>query len=92
MPETRIILYKDDAGSTPVLDWLETLEPEARARCIQKVKLLEQFGRELGQPHTEPLQDGIHDLCAKFNGDYYHMLYFFHSDESIVITHGFKQE
>jgi phage-related protein len=89
MPETRVAFYKDDDGTTPLLDWLETLRPrEAVAKCIALVGLLKEKGHELRRPHGDILEEGIHELRAHEGRVQLRMLYFFDRG-SAVITHGF---
>ncbi len=68
MPATEVVFYRDDDGSTPVLDWLRDLRGSNRkafAKCAARIRLLANFGHELRRPHVDYLRDGIHELRAK---------------------------
>lgn len=34
MPAVEVILYKEDDGTIPVIDWFGTLTQKARIKCI----------------------------------------------------------
>jgi hypothetical protein len=33
MPQVNVLLYREDDGSVPLIEWLATLPAEARDRC-----------------------------------------------------------
>src|SRR5947209_2731511 len=91
MPVTRVVFYKDDDGTTPLLDWLNQRQPrEAVAKCIALIELLKEKGHELRRPHADVLEDGIHELRARQGKVQLRMLYFFLL-KTAVITHGFSK-
>jgi phage-related protein len=92
VPQVEVIVYRDDDGSAPLVDWLAGLPDEARDRCLARLQLLEQHGHDLRRPHCENLGDGIYELRVKFYRVNYRMLYFFHGREAVVVTHGFSKE
>jgi phage-related protein len=89
VPQTRVIFYRDDDGSTPLLDWLAEVQPrQAVARCIALIELLAERGHELRRPHADILKDGIHELRTRQGRVQLRMLYFF-DKHTAVVTHGF---
>jgi hypothetical protein len=68
VPPTRLILYRNDDGSVPLLEWLEGLSPKARAKCRVRLERLAELGHELRRPEADTLRDGIHELRAKDAG------------------------
>jgi phage-related protein len=93
MPQTNLILYVEDDGSIPLRDWLIGLQLRARARCITRLELLEEFGHELRRPHAEYLEGtDLYELRIKFHRVNLRMLYFFHGQEAAVVSHGFAKE
>ncbi len=88
MPKTRVVFYKEE-GSTPVLDWLGSLQPrEAVAKCIVAINLLKERGHELRRPHADFLEDGIYELRARQGKVQFRILYFFEK-QLAVLAHGF---
>ena|SRR5438477_3459206 len=92
MPRTRVVFYKDDDGSVPMLEWLDALSPRARVKCRTRLERLKALGHELRRPEADLLRDGIHELRASLQGTHYRMLYFFHSNQAIVVSHGLTKE
>ena len=93
MPETDVILYREDDGSIPLDDWLASIPAEARARCIKRLELLASLGHELRRPHAEHLRGtDLYELRVKFYRVNYRMIYFFHGRTAAVLSHGFAKE
>jgi hypothetical protein len=89
MPKTRVVFYKDDDGSTPLLDWLAEVRPqEAVPKCQALIGLLAEKGHELRRPHADLLRDDIRELRARRGKVRIRMLYFF-DKQTAVLTHGF---
>ena len=92
MPHTKVIFYKDDDGSVPVLDWLKTLPSKAVAKCLVKIERLGELGHELRRPEADLLRDKIYELRIGLQGINYRVLYFFHGDVAAVLAHGIIKE
>ncbi|MBK8231535.1 MAG: type II toxin-antitoxin system RelE/ParE family toxin [Candidatus Eisenbacteria bacterium] len=93
MPRTEVLLYREEDGTVPLIDWLDGLSPKAQAKCLARLKRLEDLGHELRRPEADVLRDGIYELRTKEDGLNYRMLYFFHGRQVVVLSHGFvKQE
>jgi len=93
MPPTDVILFREADGSVPLLDWLDSLPAKARARCVQRLDLLEEHGHELRRPHVEYLEGtDLYELRIKVFRVNYRILYFFHGREAAVVSHGFGKE
>jgi phage-related protein len=88
----NVIFYREEDGSTPMLDWLDRLPQRARVQCIGKVELLKDLGHELRRPHADYVRDGIHELRAKSQGVNYRMLYFFFGRRAVVLSHGIAKQ
>jgi phage-related protein len=92
MPQVEVILYREDDGTAPLLNWLASLQDEARDRCLAKLTLLEEKGHELRRPHAEYLGDDLYEPRVKFYRINYRLLYFFHGRHAAVVSHGFAKE
>ena len=89
MPEMRVVVYRGEDGTLPLIDWLGELKPKkARAKCLHLVELLRQEGHDLRRPHADILRDGIHELRTHLGSVQYRILYFFHAGTA-VLSHGF---
>ena len=92
MPQTKIIFYKEDNGSVPVLEWLRKLQPKARDKCVVKIERLAALGHELRRPEADYLRDKIYELRIGLQGVNYRILYFFYGNSAAILSHGIVKE
>lgn len=92
MPPIRVLLYREDDGSVPVLDWLDALPARAIVKCRVKIERLKERGHELRRPEGDYLRDGIYELRARLGSANYRLLYFFHQNVAAVVSHGLVKE
>lgn len=91
MPRTEVVLFADEDGSCPLIEWLNSLTLKGRLKCIVKIERLVEMGHELRRPESDFLRDDIHELRVALERTQYRMLYFFHENKAIV-SHGLKKE
>jgi hypothetical protein len=60
MPQIKVVLYKDDDGVVPTLDWLSGLPTKARDKCIKKIERLKELGHLIRRPEADYLRDNIY--------------------------------
>lgn len=92
MPRTKVVLYREEDGTVPLLDWLDVLPAKVKAKCLVKIERLKELGHELRRPEADYLRDGIYELRVGFQGTNYRMLYFFHRNIVAVVSHGSVKE
>lgn len=92
MPPTAVVFYQEEDGSVPLMEWLDSLPAKAQAKCVARLKRLEDLGHELRRPEADYLRDGIHELRASLGGVHYRLLYFFHGNIAAVVSHGLTKE
>jgi phage-related protein len=92
MAQTELLVYCEVDHTAPLNAWLDSLQPKARARCLERLALLEENGHDLRRPHVENLGAGLYELRVKFFQVNYRMLYFFHGRDAVVVTQGFSKE
>ncbi len=92
MPRTKIVLYREDDGTVPLLAWLDSVPDKARDKCVVRIERLRELGHELRRPEADFLRDGIYELRAALQGINYRVLYFFHRREAVVLSHGLVKE
>ncbi|MBN2217662.1 MAG: type II toxin-antitoxin system RelE/ParE family toxin [Pirellulales bacterium] len=92
MPRVRVVFYREEDQSTPVLDWLDRLTDKARAKCLVRIERLHALGNELRRPEADYLRDGIYELRIALQGINYRVLYFFHGRTVAVLSHGLVKE
>lgn len=62
MLTTTIVLFRDEDGSAPLLDWFDHLPEKAKVQCRARLELLAEQGHELRRPAADCLRDGIYEL------------------------------
>lgn len=92
MPTTGVLLYRESDGTVPLVDWLDSLNRGAQAKCLARLKRLEELGHELRRPEADYLRDGIYELRTGRQSLNYRMLYFFHGTQAVVVSHGFVKQ
>ena len=92
MPRTKIVLYREDDGTVPLLAWLDSVPDKVRDKCVVRIERLRELGHELRRPEADFLRDGIYELRAALQGINYRVLYFFHRREAVVLSHGLVKE
>jgi len=92
MPKTRVLFFKDDDGSIPMLEWLDSLPTKVVDKCTVRIERLAALGHELRRPEADFLQDGIYELRVGLGHVNYRMLYFFHKNLAVVLSHGVTKE
>jgi phage-related protein len=95
VPQTQVVFYQDNVGRAPVVEWLRELrarDPKGYANCVDRIRRLAAFGRELRRPHADYLRDGIHELRAKRGRVNYRILYFFHGRNVAILAHALTKE
>jgi phage-related protein len=92
LPQVRVVLYKEDDGTCPVLEWLDELPVKIQDKCAARIKRLMACGNELRRPEADYLRDGIYELRVRYLRVNYRLLYFFHENQVVVLTHGLTKE
>ena len=93
MPQVTVLFYKELDESVPLIDWLTKVRPKrAKTKCLALIKLLATMGHELKRPRTDTLRDGIRELRTEVGNINYRLLYFFHGNDCVVLTHGITKE
>src|SRR5580692_1156297 len=92
MPRTKVILYCEEDGACPFLEWIEQLPVKAQDKCQVRVERLRELGHELRRPEADLLRDGIYELRASLQGIHYRILYFFYGTVAAIVSHGIVKE
>lgn len=91
MPRTEVVLFAEDDGTAPVLDWLDSLPEKVQVKVIARIERLAECGHELRRPEADFLRDGMHELRIRYGHSNYRILYFF-QEHAAVVSHGMKKE
>ncbi|MBN2327582.1 MAG: type II toxin-antitoxin system RelE/ParE family toxin [Candidatus Omnitrophica bacterium] len=88
----KILLYKEDDGTVPLLEWFDGLPDKVLDKCTAKIERLEEKGHKLRRPEADYLRDGIYELRIRFQNVNYRILYFFHERIAVMLSHGLTKE
>jgi phage-related protein len=92
VPTIPVFLYLDLDGSVPFLDWFDRLPERAKLHCRAKLKLLSREGYNLRRPVVENLGGGVWELRIKSERVNYRILYFFHGQRAVIVSHGIVKQ
>lgn len=95
MPATEVLLYRDDDGTIPALDWLKELQRKNRPafeKCLFLLSVLEEHGQELRRPRADLLRDGVYELRTQVRNVHYRLLYGFVGKDVVVVSHGLTKK
>jgi phage-related protein len=79
-----IHFYEDHRGKSPVLDFINSLNPKDRAKVNNVLRLLVEFGIDLGMPHARRIEGRLWELRPGNNRLFYH-------EQKFVILHDFRK-
>jgi hypothetical protein len=91
VPKTDVVLFAEDNGVAPLLEWLDKQPAKAQDKCIVRIERLAELGHDLRRPEADYLRDGIYELRVSRQGVNYRMLYFF-EEKQAVLSHGLTKE
>jgi len=92
MPITRVVFFREKDGGVPFVEWFGRLPAHAKDQCLARLTLLRELGHGLRRPAAENLGGGIYELRTKSRNVNYRMLYFFHGQEAVVMSHGIDKQ
>ena len=92
MPRTQVVFFCEKDGAVPLLAWFERLPRRAQDKCRVRIERLAELGYDLRRPEADYLENGVYELRAKHSGVNYRMLYFFHQQKAVVLSHGFSKQ
>jgi len=62
MSRTRVVVYCEEDGLSPFVDWFGKLPEYARDKVIVRLERLAELDHELRRPEANYLRDGIYEL------------------------------
>jgi phage-related protein len=85
----RIEFYTVARGSSPVLEFINDLSEKERAKVYDYLRLLREFGTQLGMPYAKPISGHkpLWELRPKSN----RLIYFAYTDRRFIVLHAFPK-
>jgi len=90
----EIEYYQTAAGSVPVAEFIDALSPQAKAKYIRSLELLEQYGLLLREPWAKNIQGipKLRELRFTSFGEIYRIFFFPVIGRKLILLHGFKKK
>ncbi len=90
----EIDYYETATGTLPVSEFVATLSPQAKAKFIRAVELLEEYGLLLREPWVKSIRaiPKLRELRFKVFGDIYRFFFFPVMGRRLILLHGFKKK
>lgn len=85
----EVVFYQKEDGTKPAKEFISSLSNPLKAKIATRIEILKEFGNNLREPHSKPLNDGIFELRTQLGNDNVRILYFFFIGNLIVLTNGF---
>ncbi|OIO15498.1 addiction module toxin RelE [Candidatus Gottesmanbacteria bacterium CG11_big_fil_rev_8_21_14_0_20_37_11] len=86
----NILLFESPRGEKPVEEFIKKQQPQAQAKILHKINLLQQYGSRLGIPHSKLLGSGIYELRIRGKEEI-RICYCFRK-RTIHLLHAFKKQ
>ena len=88
----EIIYYKTPQGRSPVSEFINSLEVNAKSKIIDTFDLLTEFGIKLGAPHAKKLSGTELWELRILGSDSLRIFYISVSGKKFLLLHGFKKK
>lgn len=83
-----IVFYTDQRGKCPPLEFINGLQVMEQAKIRNALRLLKEFGTDLGMPHARHIQGKLWELRP--GG--VRLFYFAYIKDQFVILHGYRKQ
>lgn len=92
MPEWSIIFYTTANGSSPVAEFIDSLDDTAQAKVINTMRLLKEYNVQLGGSHAKKLKGTDLWELRILGGDSVRVFYVAIEQQRFLLLHGFKKK
>ncbi len=86
----NILLFESSRGEKPVDEFIKKQRPQAKAKIVHAIRLLREYGNELGMPHAKILGSGLYEL--RIRGKEELRIFYCFKQKTIYLLHGFKKQ
>ncbi|NQT67381.1 MAG: type II toxin-antitoxin system RelE/ParE family toxin [Actinobacteria bacterium] len=88
----NVVHYKTNSGNSPVIDYIETQEPERVRKIRNALRLLREFGIEESQLNARKLSGRRYKGLYELRIDSTRIIYFLFTGRRFVLVHGFTKK
>src|ERR1700756_507275 len=86
-----IIMYETPSGQPVVQNFIGSVQKETRSKIYRQIDLLEEYGPQLGMPHSKPVGSGMYELRVRGRQEV-RILYIFSDGRTVYLLHGFQKK
>jgi len=87
-----IVFYTEDDDSSPVQEFLMSLDIKTQARFVWSIEQLRVRNVMAREPLVRHLEGKLWELREESSTNIYRLIYFFFSGQRIVFLHGFQKK
>lgn len=91
MSSVDVIFYKEN-DEVPAKEFINSLPRKPLAKGLKLLEELSKQGHELRRPQADILREGIYELRWRDVKVQYRLLYFFHGQGLVVVSHGIQKK
>src|SRR6266403_640353 len=87
----RIIMYETPSGQPVLQNFINSIQKETRSKIYRQIDLLEEYGPQLGMPHSKPMSGGLYELRVRGKQEV-RVFYVFAVENNVYLLHGFQKK
>lgn len=87
-----VVFYRDEAGQSPVREFLRSLPEEAQTSIGWAIEQLRVRNVQAREPLVRHLEGKLWELRRESRTNLYRLIYFFFRGRRIVFVHGFQKK
>lgn len=91
-PEWAVEFYLDARSSSPVEEFLDSLDSKTRARFRWSLEQLRLRNIQAREPLVRHVEGDLWELREESRSNIYRIIYFFFTGRRIVLLHGFQKK
>jgi len=88
--EWIVLLFESNREEKPVENFIKKQQPSTQAKILHQINLLQQYGFQLGMPHSKLLKSGIYEL--RIRGKEEIRIFYCFQKRTIYLLHAFKKK
>jgi len=92
LDDWSVEFYHDEAGHSPVREFIEGLDMKTKARFEWSIEQLRLRNVRAKEPLVRHLEGDLWELREESRTNIYRMIYFFFTGRRIVLLHGFQKK
>lgn len=88
----KVKFYTDKRGKSPVLEYIDRLQPKEKAKILKYIEFLRINEGKLEEPYSKHIEGKIWELRVDFSRNRYRIFYFIFIKKTIILLHAFPKK